>query len=153
MPEPDAQTSNETYCPLPSGPFAINISIPLYRSYALTTLRTRVRIVDTSTAANTIACYDMAFTPWTQGAWYYSLFRWFPVAVAIGLWAATWSARFAAGWVVGSGMAEYETKDGYGVKAAKRDARMRKWGTMIVSGLSGERLSISGALLRFGELA
>lgn len=28
---------------------------------------------------------------------------------------------------------------------------MRKWGTMIVSGLSGERLSVSGGLLRFGE--
>lgn len=58
-------------------------------------------------------------------------------------------------------MAEYgtKTKDQNGEnrgkeldKAGKRDARMRKWGTMLVSGLSGERLSVSSALLRFGEL-
>lgn len=27
----------------------------------------------------------------------------------------------------------------------------RKWGTMLVSGLSGERLGVSGGLLRFSE--
>jgi len=85
----------------------------------------------------------------------YKLFLWLPVALAIGFWAVTWGARFAAGWVIGSGVAEYETKEGGGVGVrrvvtGKREARMRKWGTMIVSGLSGERLSASGGLLRFG---
>jgi hypothetical protein len=69
----------------------------------------------------------------------------------------SWGARFAAGWVVGSGVAGYgsKMKDQNGEreldKAGKRDARMRKWGTMVVSGLSGERLSVSSGLLRFGE--
>ncbi|ORX36808.1 hypothetical protein BD324DRAFT_627222 [Kockovaella imperatae] len=143
--------ANETYCPLPAGDFALNISVPLFHNYALTTLRTRVRIVDTNTEANTLACYDLEVTPWTQGSWYYSLIRWFPICIAIGIWIVTWLARFAAGWVVGSGVTEYEVKEGgHGAAAAaKRDARMRKWGTMVVSGLSGERFSVSGGLLRF----
>ena len=149
---PTSYSANETYCPLPAGPFALNISVPLYHSYILTTLRTRVRVVDTTAEANTLACYDLEYTPWVQGQWPYQIFRWVPVSIAIGIWLATWGARFAAGWVVGSGVAEYEVKEGHGVAAAKRDARMRKWGTMIVSGLSGERLSVSGGLLRFGEL-
>lgn len=80
------------------------------------------------------------------------------MALAVGFWVTSWGARFAAGWVVGSGVAEYGAKDQHGEmrrkeldKAGRRDARMRKWGTMIVSGLSGERLSVSSGLLRFGE--
>jgi hypothetical protein len=85
------------------------------------------------------------------------LFLWFPVALAIGFLVVSWGARFAAGWVVGSGVAEYEQKDASAgmrtrVEGAKKEARMRKWGTMIISGLSGERLTVSAGLLRFGEL-
>jgi hypothetical protein len=84
------------------------------------------------------------------------MFLWLPVALAIGFFVTTWGARFAAGWVVGSGVAEYEQKEtALGRRAkldtAKKEATMRKWGTMIISGLSGERLSVSGGLLRFGE--
>jgi hypothetical protein len=142
-------SDNSTFCPLMPGQFGINITIPLFRTYALTTIKTQVRIVDTSSPANTLSCIDILLTPYTQTAWYYTMFRWLPVALAMGYWMATWSARFAAGWVVGSGVAEYDTKEG--PKGSRREANMRKWGTMIVSGLSGERLSVSGGLLRFGE--
>ncbi|KAK4687354.1 mediator of RNA polymerase II transcription subunit 6, partial [Tremellales sp. Uapishka_1] len=143
---------NVTYCPLPAGPFAINLSIPLRHSYDLTTLHTQVRIVDTSVPALTLTCIDVHFTPYHEDAWYYRLFLWAPVAIAIGYWATTWAARFAAGWVVGSGVAEYGQKGeamGAETRVTKRDARMRKWATMFVSGLSGERLGVSGGLLRF----
>ena len=154
-----------TYCPVPAGPFGINISIGLYKNYELTTLSTEIRIVDTAANANTLACVVVDFTPYTKGSWQYDLFLWLPAAIAVGFWVVSWSARFAAGWVVGSGVAEYGTKEngrgeGGGVNgevrrveaSSKRDARARMWGTMIVSGLSGERLSVSGGLLRFGEL-
>lgn len=167
LPEP-YYPFNTTYCPLPAGDFAVNLSIPLYRSYALTTLRTQVRIVDTSLSALTLACYDLEFTPYRHDGWYYQLFLYLPIALAIGFWTASWAARFATGWIVGSGVAEYEQKEGHGgggyghgpkhgvgggpkTAGGKREARMRKWGTMIISGLSGERLSVSTALLRFGE--
>ena len=96
----------------------------------------------------------MDLTPYKQNAWYYNLFLGLPIALAIGYWIASWGARFAAGWVVGSGVAEYEQKEGTAraERVSKREATMRKWGTMIISGLSGERFSVSGGLLRFGQL-
>jgi hypothetical protein len=144
---------NVTYCPLPAGDFGINLTIPLTHNYALTTLRTQIRIVDTAMPARTLTCVDVHFTPYKHDAWYHRLFLWVPVALAAAYWITTWAARFAAGWVVGSGVAEYESK-GNPVRVhseGKRDATMRKWGTMIVSGLSGERLGVSGGLLRFGR--
>ncbi|WWC61710.1 uncharacterized protein I303_104295 [Kwoniella dejecticola CBS 10117] len=146
---------NTTYCPLPAGDFAINLTIPLYSSYALTTLQTEVRIVDTSTEAANLACIDIHISPYNRKGWYYKLFLWLPVATAIGFWIVSWGARFVTGWIVGSGVAEYDQKESSALKIAgvgnpnKREARLRKWGTMIISGLSGERLSVSGGLLRF----
>ncbi|KAK8864265.1 hypothetical protein IAR55_001511 [Kwoniella newhampshirensis] len=148
---------NTTYCPLPAGDFAINLSIPLYHPYALTTLRTQVRVVDTTAEANNVACYNIQVSPYRKNQWYYELFLWLPVALAIGFWLVSWGARFVTGWIVGSGVAEYGQKESGGLRVVgtgtgggnKREATMRKWGTMIISGLSGERLSVSGGLLRF----
>ncbi|EIW70782.1 hypothetical protein TREMEDRAFT_11397, partial [Tremella mesenterica DSM 1558] len=145
LPQPYSQ--NTTYCPFSPGRFGINISIPLWRSYALTTLHTRIRLVDSSDPAETLSCIDMNFTPYRHSTPSYSLFLGLPIALAIGYWIASWGARFAAGWVIGSGVAEYEQKEA--PAKARRDGMMRKWGTMIISGLSGERLSVSGGLLRF----
>lgn len=136
----------------------MNISIPLYRPVALTTLSTTVRVVDTAVEANTMSCVTFDITKYDRSGWYYDLFLWLPAALAVGLWAISWTARFMAGWVVGSGVAEYGTKEQKAArtksldKAGRREAKMRKWGTMIVSGISGERLSVSSALLRFGTL-
>ncbi|WRT66219.1 uncharacterized protein IL334_003172 [Kwoniella shivajii] len=146
---------NTTYCPLPAGNFAINITVPLYKSYALTTLQTEVRIVDTSLNAANLACIDIQVSPYNRKGWYYKLFLWLPVSIAIGFWIVSWGARFITGWIVGSGVAEYDQKEKNALKIAgtngpnRREVRLRKWGTMIISGLSGERLSVSGGLLRF----
>ncbi|WWC89514.1 uncharacterized protein L201_004438 [Kwoniella dendrophila CBS 6074] len=150
---------NTTYCPVPAGNFAINVTIPLYNSYALTTLQTEIRIVDTTLEAANLACIDIKVSPYNRKGWYYKFFLWLPVSLAIGFWLVSWSARFLTGWIVGSGMAEYNQKESSALKMAgmnntnggpsKKDLRLRKWGTMIISGLSGERLSVSGGLLRF----
>ncbi|WVO16355.1 hypothetical protein L204_104030 [Cryptococcus depauperatus] len=146
---------NTTYCPLPAGDFAINISIPLHKPYALTTLHTHIRVVDTSLNAASLACYDVHVSPYTKSGWYYQLFLWWPVALVMSFWLVSWSARFITGWIVGSGVAEYGQKEAAGARlvgaggSSKRETVMRKWGTMVISGLSGERLSVSGGLLRF----
>lgn len=155
LPEP-YYPYNTTYCPLPAGDFAINISIPLYRSYALTTLHTQVRIVDTSLEAASLTCLNIHVSPYDDSGWYYLLFRYWLVALVAGFWLVSWGARFVTGWIVGSGVAEYGQKELAGARlmaggSNNREATMRKWGTMIISGLSGERLSVSGGLLRFGE--
>lgn len=83
------------------------------------------------------------------------LFLWLPAALAIGFWVSSWASRFAAGWVVGRMM---DHPEGEGLTAAgeiegwgKNGGKSRKWGTMLISGLSGERLGVSGGLLRFSE--
>ncbi|WOO76610.1 uncharacterized protein LOC62_01G000237 [Vanrija pseudolonga] len=130
---------NMTYCPLPAGPFGINASIPLYNVHALTTIHARIHVVETSEPAQTTMCVDVYVTPYDDGSWPYKLFLWFPASLAIAFWIVTWAARFAAGWLIGA------DRRGSG----QREAAMLKWGTMLISGLSGERLGVSAALLRF----
>ncbi|KAJ9111736.1 hypothetical protein QFC19_001097 [Naganishia cerealis] len=162
LPEPYIPR-NTTYCPLPAGDLGINISVPISGSYGLSTLRTQVRIVDTALPANELSCINIDLSPYYPDAWYWSIFLWIPAGLAIGYWIAAWAARFAAGWVVGSAgegsssADEGETRNapaGIGsVAGAGGDSDAsrlsRKWGTMLVSGVSGERLGYSGALLRF----
>ncbi|TXT15573.1 hypothetical protein VHUM_00076 [Vanrija humicola] len=128
--------NNMTYCPLPAGPFGINASIPLYNVHALTTIHSRIHAVETSEPAQTIMCVDVYVTPYDDESWPYRLFLWFPASIAIAFWIVTWAARFAAGWLIGA-----DRRAG--------GQRMLKWGTMLISGLSGERLGVSAALLRF----
>jgi hypothetical protein len=142
--------NNTTYCPLDAGPFAINLSVPLKHGYPLSTLSTNVRIVDTAVPANELLCVELDMTTYYPQGWYYNLFFWLPIGLAIGYWVSSWAGRFAAGWVVGRMADNVGSGDvqGWG----RQGGKSRKWGTMVVSGLSGERLGFSGGLLRFGEL-
>lgn len=130
---------DQDYCPIQVGAFGINVSIPLANIHALATLHTEVRVVDANEPAYTLGCVDVWVSPYDEGSWPYQLFLWFPAAVAMAYWIVTWAARFAAGWVVGADRTDTS------------EAVMLKWGTMLISGLSGERLGVSAALLRFGE--
>lgn len=164
LPEPYVP-QNTTYCPLPAGDLGINISVPISGSYGLSTLRTQVRIVDTAIPANELSCINIDLSPYYDDAWYWSLLLWLPAGLAIGYWIAAWAARFAAGWVVGgvgdeSSTVEEETRQGAGIGSvadaggdSTASQLSRKWGTMLVSGVSGERLGFSGALLRFSKSA
>lgn len=119
----------------------MNVSVPLLNVHALTTLHTQVHVVDTGDPAQTITCVDIYVTPYEENSWPYRLFLWFPISLAIAYFITTWAARFAAGWVVSPTRSALD----------RREASMLKWGTMLISGLSGERFGVSAALLRFGE--
>lgn len=125
----------------PKGEFGVNVSVPLYNVHALTTLHTEIHIVDTSDQATSLACIDVYVVPYEENSWPYQLFLWLPASIAMAYFIVTWAARFAAGWVIGLDRSDQ----------AQREAHMLKWGTMLISGLSGERLGASAALLRFGE--
>jgi hypothetical protein len=162
LPEPYVPR-NTTYCPLPAGDLGINISVPISGSYGLSTLRTQVRIVDTSLPPKELSCINIDLSPYYDDAWYWDIFLWIPAGLAVGYWIASWAARFAAGWVAGgpadeNSTAEEEIRGGGGISSVagaggdRGTSRFsRKWGTMLVSGVSGERLGFSGALLRFSE--
>ncbi|KAJ9121771.1 hypothetical protein QFC22_002393 [Naganishia vaughanmartiniae] len=143
LPEPYIPR-NTTYCPLPAGDLGINISVPLTGSYGLSTLRTQVRIVDTSIPANELSCINIDLSPYYPDAWYWDIFLWIPAGLAIGYWIASWAARFAAGWVVGragdgsSSMDHGETRNAAGIGSvadaggdSSASRISRKWGTML----------------------
>ncbi|BEJ17770.1 hypothetical protein CspHIS471_0700380 [Cutaneotrichosporon sp. HIS471] len=131
------------YCPIdigfPTGGYGLNVSVPLYNVHALATLHTEIHVVDASDPALSILCLEVKVVPYEEDSWPYQVFLWVPAAIAIAYWIVTWAARFAAGWVIG-----LDRND-----QAQREAHMLKWGTMLISGLSGERLGASAALLRF----
>lgn len=129
------------FCPIAPGDFGINVSIPLYNVHEIATLETQIHIVDSGEPARTLACVDVRVTPYTASSWPYKVFLWVPAGLAMGYWVTTWAARFAAGWVVSASRSTM----------ARREVTMLKWGTMIISGLSGERFGVSAALLRFGR--
>lgn len=131
---------NQTFCPLAGGDFGLNVSVPLYNVHALATLHTQIRGVDSSEPAQTLFCIDIHVTPYKANSWPFQLFLWFPAAIAMAFWVTTWAARFAAGWVVGVDRSTM----------ARREVTLLKWGTMLISGMSGERFGVSTALLRFG---
>ncbi|KAL7410297.1 hypothetical protein BDY24DRAFT_180849 [Mrakia frigida] len=134
--------SDPTNCVIPAGPIALNLTLPLGSSYPLTPLRTHVRIVDTSTPANELACINLEVTPYYPHGFYYKLFLWIPVGIAIGYGLVLWGARAWAGWGVGM-KAENE-------RVGKRDGKwLRVLGTAVVSTVSGDVLVSSPSLLRF----
>lgn len=150
---------SNTTCPLPPGPLAINLSVPLgerhpENAYGLAQLHTDIRLVDASVPAKQLECLSLDLFPYYPSAWYYDAILWFPAAIAIGYWVASWAARFAAGYVVGAGTGsslDVDARVGLSSSASSsaQTANRRKWGTMIVSGISGERLGVSGGLVRF----
>lgn len=111
--------------------------------------------------ARELACIRFELSPYYPDDWYWSMILWIPAGLAIGYWISSWAGRFAAGWVVGKvgeggdSSAEDDVDARVGLSSSNgsggRSGGGRKWGTMLVSGLSGERLGVSGGLLRFSK--
>ncbi|KDQ20518.1 hypothetical protein BOTBODRAFT_310057 [Botryobasidium botryosum FD-172 SS1] len=139
-------TPGETgpYCPFPPGQLAFSVNSPWKHPYQLTTLTTRVRIVDPSSPPNELACIDVPVTPVKPhnsgaggGYGYANVLFWVSVGLTIGYWILNGSARLAAAWH----RVEWANRGGWhGIQWA---------GTILTSAISGERLATSPALLRF----
>jgi hypothetical protein len=142
-PSPLPPISNDaTYCPIPAGPFGFSVSIPWNNVNALTTLATKVRAVDPG--GDELLCLDIFTTPLTLGSVnspYGSavIILWSSVALAIAYWLVVGIARLVAAWRRGAS----RSAPGWWPTVARV-------GFVLASAISGERLSASRALLRFG---
>ncbi|CED85423.1 TRP-like family [Phaffia rhodozyma] len=167
-PAPTTSTDDVETCIIPSGPVALNLSLPFNSIYPLTTLRTQVRIVDTAYPnPNELACVELEMTPYYPDGWYYRLVLWIPVGIAVGYWAVLWGGRAFASWCAASTSeservgksAAHQTGTGHGrdrrgsSSAAVSAGVKRKWsrvlGTAVMSAVSGDVLVTSPSLLRF----
>lgn len=137
---------DDTNCTIPPGPIAFSASTPYRHDFRLTTIATRIRAVDASSPPVELACIDVAATPVSphgKGGYYgkAQVIFWMSVALTIAYWLVIGAARIGAAWDRGG--------------SGRREGWMRiKWaGTVLSSAISGERLSASPALLRFGMSA
>jgi hypothetical protein len=140
-PLPTLEGEAADYCPIGPGPFAFSVQIPLSNSHELTTLSTRLRAVDPSTAE--ILCVDVYTTPLKPGVYgetygHAIIIFWASVALAIAYWLVVGIARIVGAWDRGTG------HPGAGIWS-----RVESGGYVLASALSGERFAVSPALMRF----
>lgn len=137
------------FCPVAAGPIAFSAAIPFKNhDYELLTIDTRLRVVDTSSPANELACIDVSATPLDGHRTANSLYGpaiaifWVSVGLAIAYWVVAGIARLVAAWGRG------------GTGSGRRLwSRVEGAGYILASAISGERFSSTPALLRFGNVA
>lgn len=141
-PLPSINTTTNTYCPIPAGQMAWSIDTPLGHEYNLTSIITRVRVVDPSDPGRELTCVDVTATPVLPGQskthdiGYPQAIFWISVGLAIGYWAVIGVARISSAW-------------SRGVARGPGWNSVRWAGTVFASAVSAERLSTHSALLRF----
>lgn len=144
-PLPTLNNSSGVYCPIPAGPFAFSTYASLHASRELATLQTRLHAVDPF--SNELFCVDIATTPLEPGALGYvyghaKVIFGFTIALCAAYWFLVAAARLSSAWVRRSGWS------GRGFWS-----RVENAGFVVASAISGEGLSKSPALIRFGTLS
>ena len=140
LPSPDNITG--LYCPIPAGPFAFSAYAPLSSSHELATLQTSLRAVDPF--SNELLCVNIATTPLHPGALgsvygHARLLFYGTVILCVIYWLLVAIARFSSAWARRSGW----SRSGFW-------PRVENVGFVAASAISGEGLSKSPALIRFG---
>ncbi|KAF9238821.1 hypothetical protein BU15DRAFT_88257 [Melanogaster broomeanus] len=140
-PLPTLSPSNQTYCPIPAGPYALSLSIPYNTRNSLTTMNTQLRALDPS--EQEMFCLTLATTPLHPGPLgspygNAHIIFWATIGLAIAYWLVVGIARFTSAW--GRGI----SRPGPGIWH-----RVESAGFILASAISGERLATSPALIRF----
>ncbi|KAI6100227.1 hypothetical protein F5141DRAFT_325682 [Pisolithus sp. B1] len=134
-------SSNSTDCPIPPGPYALAVSIPINSKNSFTTINTEFRALDPY--ENEILCLTVATTALQPGPLdspygdAHSIF-WATIGLAAAYWIIVCVARLVSAW-----------KRGTSRPASGIWARVESAGLILVSAISGERLATSPSLLRF----
>jgi hypothetical protein len=109
------------------------------------TLITQIRIVDSSSPAHELTCLEVAATPAFHGKSIYGPWSgivWATIALTMAYWAITGLGHISAAW-----------DRGLGRSGNKLWMKIQRMGFVIASALSGEKFSVSPALLRYGKFA
>lgn len=83
-------------CSYGPGQVAFGVSVPLQHQYNMGSLRTQIRISDSSTPALTISCINVTVSPYQKHTWYWNLFLWLPAALLISYFVLACIARIVA---------------------------------------------------------
>jgi len=108
------------------------------------TLVTQIRIVDSSNPAQELTCLEITATPAYPGKFIYgpwSAIFWTTIGLTAAYWTITGLGRISAAW-----------DRGLGRSGNKLWMKIQRTGFVIASALSGEKFSVSPALLRYGKV-
>ncbi|CDW98065.1 hypothetical protein [Sporisorium scitamineum] len=126
------------------GQVSLGVGIPLNDTYTLGTLWTRVRLSDTSSPALDIACFEVHVSPYDDTKWYWRLIFWFPVALTIGYFVVIALARLFCALTSRARAFKNKAREGSQPNVIKDTIA-----PTLVSAISGQKLALSAALLRF----
>ena len=135
-------------CPYGPGSFALGITVPLTHSYPLTTIRTRLRILDTSQPSQQLACYDIQSTPFYPSHWSYLVFLWVSAGVAILYALTTWVGRIWGAHTTSISNREAELASSLTAKLSPKGLR-ESLGPVFWDAAAGATLQASASLRRF----
>ncbi|GAA94609.1 uncharacterized protein L969DRAFT_87499 [Mixia osmundae IAM 14324] len=134
-------------CPYGPGSIALGVRVPLAHEYSLTTVQTRLTVLDTATPPAELACLDISATPYYPDTWEYALVLWFTAGLAIAYAVLTWTARLWASW-------QSTLLDREALLATSLSARLspeswrERWGPIFWRTAAGSELQASTALVR-----
>ncbi|KAJ9478360.1 Integral membrane protein [Pseudozyma hubeiensis] len=126
------------------GQVSLGVGIPLNDTYTLGTLWTRIRLSDTSSPPLDIACIEVYASPYDREKWYWDLIFWFPVALAIGFLVVIALARTFCAITSRARAFKNKAREGSQPNIIKDTIA-----PTLVSAISGQKLALSAALLRF----
>lgn len=126
------------------GQVSLGVGIPLNDTYTLGTLWTRIRLSDTSSPPLDIACIEVHASPYDGDKWYWDLIFWFPVALTIGYFVVVALGRIFCALTSRARAFKHKAREGSQPNVIKDTIA-----PTLVSSLTGQKLALSAALLRF----
>ncbi|EST07550.1 TRP-like family [Kalmanozyma brasiliensis GHG001] len=149
VPDPNGTVVNNVViqpggCLYGPGQVSLGVGIPLNDTYNLGTLWTRIRLSDTSSPPLDIACIEVYANPYDDAKWYWELIFWFPVALTIGYFVVIALARVFCAFTARARAFKNKAREGSQPNVIKDTIA-----PTLVSAISGQKLALSAALLRF----
>lgn len=126
------------------GQVSLGVGIPLNDTYTLGTLWTRIRLSDTSSPPLDIACIEVYASPYDDTKWYWDLIFWFPIALTIGYFVVIALGRIFCALTSRARAFKHKAREGSQPNVIKDTIA-----PTLVSSLTGQKLALSAALLRF----
>lgn len=139
-------------CPYGPGEVALGYEIPLGSSYALTTVTTRLVVLDPSVPPLHLACYDVDFTPYYPAHFAYALVRYLVVGLLAAYCVAYLVARVWASHSDFVHESETQLATSLTLKLSSTDTaipKSRVWGSVWWGAWAGRQVVGSGSLRRY----
>lgn len=145
-------TVTDSGCPYGPGEIALGYDVPLGSSYPLTTITTRLLVLDPSVPPLHLACYDIDFTPYYPDLFAYNLVRYLVVGLLAAYCLAYLVARVWASHTDFVHESETQLATSLTLKLSSTDTaipKSRVWGSVWWGAWAGRQVVGSGSLRRY----